>query len=152
MIYLGVIGTGGCFIGSNPTHTFLELKHLLTISRPKVLIVEPDLLENVLPAAKECGISTSNILIFNTRSQTIPSGFKSWEILLQAGESDWIRFDDEKLAKSTTAALLCTSGTSGLPKVAALSHHALVAANIQAYDSKNKPYKVTSLLRTSFKT
>lgn len=142
MIYLGVVGAGGCFIGSNPTHTFLELKHLFTISQPKLIIVEPELLANALPAAKECGISPSKIIIFNTRSKEVPNGFRSWEVLLQAGESDWVRFDNENPAKSTTAALLCTSGTSGLPKVAAMSHHALVAANIQAYDSKHKPYKV----------
>jgi 4-coumarate--CoA ligase len=93
------------------------------------------------------GISPSNIIIFNTHSQEVPDGFRSWEVLLQAGKSDWIRFDDEKSAKSATAALLCTSSTSGLPKVAAMSHHALVAANIQTYDSKHKPYKVSSLPR-----
>lgn len=152
MVYMGVIGAGGCFIGSNPTHTFLELKHLFTISRPKLLIVEPELLSNILPVTKECGISPSNIIIFNTRSQEVPDEFRSWEVLLQAGESDWIRFDDEKSAKSATAALLCTSGTSGLPKVAAMSHHALVAANIQTYDSRHKQYKVSILLRPAEKT
>jgi 4-coumarate--CoA ligase len=152
MVYLGVVSAGGCVIGSNPTHTFLELKHLFTISRPKVLVVEPELLENVLLAANECGISPSNIIIFNTRGQEVPDGFRSWEVLLQAGESDWIQFDDEDTAKSTTAALLATSGTSGLPKVAAMSHHALIAANTQAYDSKNKLYGVSSLLKASHKT
>jgi long-subunit acyl-CoA synthetase (AMP-forming) len=142
LVQLGVIGSGGCFIGSNPTQTILELKHLFTISQPKILIIEPELAENVLPAAEECGIPSSNIFIFNTRGQAVPDGFHSWETLLKNGQSDWIKFNDEKSAKSTTAVLLSTSGTSGLPKVAAMSHYALVAANIQAYNSKYKPYEV----------
>jgi hypothetical protein len=53
MVYLEVIGEGGCFIGSNPTHTFLELKHLFEISLPKLLIIEPELLKSVLPATRD---------------------------------------------------------------------------------------------------
>ena len=35
--------------------------------------------------------------------------------LLDHGEADWVRFDDEIRAKSTVAAMYSTSGTSGEP-------------------------------------
>ncbi|KAI9727215.1 MAG: putative NRPS-like protein biosynthetic cluster [Cirrosporium novae-zelandiae] len=145
-IYLGIIGAGGRFVGSNPGYTYLELHHLLSTSKTRFIIVEPELLEKILPAAHDFGIPDSNILIFNPRRASIPDGFVSWETLLQHGESDWIRFDDEQTAKNTTAALLSTSGTTGLPKAAAISHFAHVAQSKLLYDSKDKPYQVSRLL------
>ena len=58
------------------------------------------------------------------------------------GESDWIRFDRHDESRNTTAALLSTSGTTGLPKAAMISHYSCIIQNIMLNDSKNKPYKV----------
>jgi acyl-CoA synthetase (AMP-forming)/AMP-acid ligase II len=63
---------------------------------------------------------------------------------LAYGESDWIRLPNEKSAKATSAAYFTTSGTSGLPKAAVLSHAALIAQHecIHQY----VPYQVTRLM------
>lgn len=91
-------------------------------------------------------MSLANVLVLD-----MVSGFPSKECqtlkeLLGNGESDWSRFDSEKESKETIAAILFTSGTTGFPKMAGLSHYALIASTISTlYDSRNRPYEVTFL-------
>lgn len=72
------------------------------------------MLDNVIAAAKESNIPTSNVLIFDVMGQAVPAGFQSWGTLLQHGEKDWVRFDDEKTSRETTAARLFSSGMLNL--------------------------------------
>src|SRR5258706_6257902 len=127
MILNGVVAAGGIFTGSNPSYTEFELIHHIKTSQSKFLIVEPELLPNVLAASKECNIPQSNIWIFDNLGQQIPAGFRSWRQLMSHGEKDWVRFNDEKTSKETTAARLFSSGTTGLPKATMASHYNLIA-------------------------
>jgi 4-coumarate--CoA ligase len=125
----GIVAFGGIFAGTNPAYTKYELVHHIKTSRAKSLIVEPDLLQGALEAAKETGIPLSRIYIFdNQPGDKIPSGFQSWRSLLSHGEKDWVRLSGEA-AKTTTVARLFSSGTTGLPKAAVLSHYNLIAQN-----------------------
>lgn len=65
------------------------------------------------------------------------------------GEEDWLRFDDLKTAQETTAAMLFSSGTTGLPKAVAISHHNLVAQNELVFEIRAKPYRVCKWYRTN---
>src|ERR1700710_1347850 len=138
MLFLGLVGAGGVFSGTNPAykvrttvlfssmnlcvhhttnsfsvscdskhflfecfpsltfHKAFEIIHHIKTARVKFMIVEPELLSNVLEALSSSPgiIELSNIFIFNTRGQSVPKGFRSWDWLLQHGEEDWIHFDD----------------------------------------------------------
>lgn len=137
-----MIGARGRFVGSNPAYTPYELTHLFTVTKTKYLIVDPAQLERVCPAARACNIPNSHILIFNTYGDLKVESFDSWWTLLDHGEEDWHRFDNENEAKTTAAMLASTSGTTGLPKAAMLPHHAFVAMDQQTNDSHDKPYEV----------
>jgi len=113
MIFLGVIAAGGIFAGTNPSYTEFELVHHIKTAKTKFFITEPEMLDNALAAAKSSGIPRSNIWIFDNLGQKIPAGFKSFKDLMNHGEKDWVRFDDEKTAKETTCARLFSSGTTG---------------------------------------
>lgn len=134
------------FVGSNPGYKELELTSLLETSKAKLIITAPDLLPTVKVVAKKLRIADSRVLIFAEPPDT-PDGFRSWQELLQHGEEDWVRFDNEKTAKETPACLVSTSGTTGMPKMAVLSHHAWVALNCVIDDPNPKPYQIKRLVK-----
>lgn len=128
-------------MGSNPGYKELELTSLLETSKACLIITAPDLLPTVQSVAKKLKILDSRLLVFADPTDT-PDGLRSWKELFQYGEDDWHRFDDEKTAKETTACLVTTSGTTGMPKMAVLSHHAWVALNCVIDDPSPKPYHI----------
>lgn len=138
------MGAGLCWTGTNPGYTNYELQHHLKTSRTKLVIAQPDLYVEVFRAAKACGILERNVLTFDSQVQESlhPT---SWHKLLQHGEEDWERFDDLSVAQSTPACILFSSGTTGLPKAALLSHYNLVAQHTLLQEQVSKPYRVSSL-------
>ncbi|KJX94826.1 AMP-binding enzyme like protein [Zymoseptoria brevis] len=120
--FLGIVGSGGVFSGSNPAYTPYEIAHHVKTAKVKFVLVEPELLETVLEGTKGV-VDRKNFFIFNVRGQPCPEGFRSWEWLLQQGESDWVRFTGEEQCRSTAVARLTTSGTTGPPKMAVQSHY-----------------------------
>ncbi|KAF7879023.1 hypothetical protein EAF04_000223 [Stromatinia cepivora] len=137
-----IIAAGGIFTGTNPSYTPNELIHHIKTSRTKFLITEPEMLTNILTSAKQCDIQSSNIWIFDVLRQAIPDDFKSFQELMKHGEEDWVRFDDEKISRETTAARLFSSGTTGLPKAAVLSHYNLIAQHTLVYEQALRPYTI----------
>ena len=133
-------------MGSNPSYTKFELNHLFSITDTKLILVEPGLLENVVQAAEECSIPRSKIFIWDAHGEDVPQSFESWNVLLEYDERDWICFENEEQSENTTAALMSTSGTTGLPKAAAVSHRAQIAQNIVISHSKGNPYEIIRLL------
>lgn len=134
MVFLGVIAAGGIITGSNPGYTPFELSHHLKASSAQFLIFEPELLEVSLAAAKSCNIPQSNLWIFDVLGQPIPSGFISWQKLLQHGEEDWVHFDDHKRSESSEIARLFSSGTTGLPKAVMWSHKNVIAQHTLVHE------------------
>jgi acyl-CoA synthetase (AMP-forming)/AMP-acid ligase II len=143
MLFLGIVAIGGIFTGVNPSYTPFELVHHLRTSKAKFIIAEPELLDTIKPAARECKIADSNIRIFDVHGQSIPQGYQSWSELLNHGEDDWVRFNNKELSSSTPAALLFSSGTTGLPKAAVVSHYNLVAQHTLAVEPQPPLYEVS---------
>ncbi len=133
------------FVGSNPGFKELELTSLLESSEASLIITAPDLLPTLKTVTEELKIPDSSVLIF-AEDHDIPHGFQSWKELLQHGEDDWVQFDDAKTANETPACLVTTSGTTGMPKMAVLSHHAWVALNCVVDDPNSKPYEIKRLV------
>jgi acyl-CoA synthetase (AMP-forming)/AMP-acid ligase II len=124
MVFLGGIGAGGIFSGTNPAYKPYEVAHHIKVAQVSFFLVEPELLDSVLPSARAANISDSKIFIFNTKpSQKNVPGFRSWTWLLEQGESDWDVITDTNELQNTQVARLSTSGTTGLPKTAMQSHY-----------------------------
>ncbi|RFU29292.1 hypothetical protein B7463_g7041, partial [Scytalidium lignicola] len=152
-IFLAIIGSGLVFTGTNPSYTPFELVHHIRISKSKMIITEADISTNIMTAAKECDISDDRILFFNQDEATLPlasSNIRSWFTLFQHGEADWQRFDNLSTAKKTTACRLFTSGTTGLPKAAPISHYNLIAQHTLLHEQVKKPYEVKRILCLPF--
>ena len=146
IFFLGVLAAGGVYAGTNPGYTQYELTHTTKIAKVKYILTQPALLQNILKAAEDNGISKQNIIIFNPDGQEAPKGFLQWADLLKHGEVDWERFDDYETAYQRGAARLYSSGTTGLPKAAELSHLNLTAQHMLVYETNPRPYKVRRLL------
>ncbi|KAJ5162644.1 AMP-binding enzyme [Penicillium coprophilum] len=146
ILFLAIIASGGVFAGSNPSYKAFELSHHMKIAKVKFIISEPQIVGPVLTAAQQNGIPMSNIWIFNEFDPSLPSNMKSWRSLLDHGEENWVRFDDLQTAKNTPAARFFSSGTTGLPKAASLSHYNLVAQHTLVYGTHSRGYEPTRLM------
>ncbi|KAF5640801.1 oxidoreductase [Fusarium sp. NRRL 52700] len=147
IICLGTVAAGGVWTGMNPGLSQGEMARHLTNSDTRFIFCCPSLLGKAARAAAECGIPEANIftitpLMTKGKDQTQ----NPWTTLLENGSSDWVSFDDEATAKSTTACLYPTSGTSGPPKLAMLSHHNVVAEAILINEIEARNYQVKQVM------
>uniref|UniRef100_A0A093XTW5 Putative acyl-coenzyme A synthetase n=1 Tax=Talaromyces marneffei PM1 TaxID=1077442 RepID=A0A093XTW5_TALMA len=150
VLLLGVIAAGGIFAGTNPGYKHIELTHHIKISKAKFLISGPEPLSESLAAADAIGLPRERTWVFDTFEEdfSAPKDVRSWKTLLQPGESsgDWYRFDDLETSRETTAAIQFSSGTTGLPKAAMLSHYNLVAQHTLVYETNPRPYAISRLI------
>ena len=143
MLVLAIIGAGGIFTGTNPAYTATELSRHLRNTRARFVVSDSDLLPKISVSVSDCGLPVSNVFVLGDEDKDFDP-YQPYEALLSSGESDWITFSGFDEAKRTTAALLSTSGTSGFPKAAMISHHNMIAQTVMLDDSKRKPYTVSA--------
>ena len=146
IFFLGITGAGGVFTGVNPAYTPYELAHTLKTAKVKWILSQPDLVDTAIKAAEQVGLPRDHIVIFNPNGEKAPPGFMQWNDLLQHGEQDWVRFDGLDKSASTPAARLFSSGTTGLPKAADLTHYNLIAQHTLVYEVNPRPWRIRRLL------
>jgi len=163
-IYFSIIGAGGIYLGSNPANQVFELDHAVRLTTPKLIITSKDVLPVVLQVCATNGIPTSRVYVLDVAAFPFYFGSPSPTYrlpedslvdcdvgashyvtdLLSYGEADWVSFSDEQTAKATPAAYFSTSGTSGYPKAAVISHYALVSHHLSIH--QDVPYEVRRLM------
>jgi malonyl-CoA/methylmalonyl-CoA synthetase len=113
-LYLACVRAGYCFLPLNTAYQPAELEHLLTDAAPRVFVCRPgspDLGELQGPRA-----GSVRILTFDARGEGD---------LHALAERESEHFDTVRRKGDDIAALLYTSGTTGRPKGAMLSHRAM---------------------------
>ena len=139
--YMGCQYIGAIVQGINPTYQPMELLHSLKMTSPKVLVLMDMLyllVKNVLPKTSVKYLIPSNFVDFLTADEsTIEKlGIPNARDKIPAGTDDYKVIWMDKIIKNTqpmeietkidpwvdSAVFLMTGGTTGLPKVAMLSH------------------------------
>ncbi|RDH39665.1 hypothetical protein BDQ94DRAFT_165353 [Aspergillus welwitschiae] len=157
-LFLAIIGAGGVYMGSNPHSQLQELNHTVSLTHPKWIITEPEGSSTVLTIANKHNLPDDHVLLVDdaTITETIrfvhdpsippPQNTDKPNLLtlLSHGTSAPLAIPDAATAASTPAALYSTSGTTGLPKAAVLSHASLMAQH--ASIAHSPPYPVTRLI------
>lgn len=146
MAFLGIIAAGGVFAGTNPSYTAHEIAHAIRTAKIKFYVTESQFLSNILQACSATGIPKSNVFVFNTNNEPVPSDLRSWTWLFRQGEQDWERFDSKETSETTSAARLFSSGTTGMPKALDMTHYNFIAQHTIVMDYKPRPYPIRRLL------
>lgn len=145
-------------MGSNPHSQLQELNHTVSLTHPKWIITEPEGLSTVCTIANKHKLPDDHIILLDDATITKTIHFvhdpsvpppqttdkTTLLALLSYGTSPPLPIPDAATAASTPAALYSTSGTTGLPKAAVLSHGSLIAQH--ASISHSSPYPVTRLI------
>ena len=147
ILWLAIIGCGGVAVGTNPSYTSSELAHHFNVAGPKYCIVQSECLQAVEAAIAACNIPPPHIFTLCGANQTSPEGKQPWQSLTLYGECEWdTNTIHHKSIADKPAALNSTSGTTGLPKAAVVTHCFVVAQTSMVEQRfKNKPYQVCSL-------
>ncbi|KAF9891853.1 hypothetical protein FE257_003338 [Aspergillus nanangensis] len=147
MLVLAIVGAGGVYTGTNPAYTTMELAHHFKASQTRFVLSEPEILQPLVGAMKEAQIPATHLRVFDTQGQPIPAGLRSWkDDLMTAGEADWVRFDDVKIASETAAARLFSSGTTGLPKAVTITHRNLIAQHELVFETNPRGHAVSRIV------
>ncbi|RIB19754.1 hypothetical protein C2G38_2180996 [Gigaspora rosea] len=124
IVFLGTIAAGGKVTTVNPIYKTTEVSYQLTDSGASVLIVHPELLEIAIEASIDAKVPISRILLFGDKEIKAYKPYRS--ILISDHEIEPIYYTPEE-AKSTTAYLIYSSGTTGKPKGIERTHTNVVA-------------------------
>jgi acyl-coenzyme A synthetase/AMP-(fatty) acid ligase len=154
VVFLAIIMAGGVFSGANPMYKTGELRHHFEVSETKFVFSDPASLAAVSEASEGL-FDVDNIILWGDEEAGSSVGARFSLAGLMADFAgapvvDPVIFDDETRATDTVAVLMSTSGTTGLPKMAARSHLSLVTENLALQDGVAKNYEVARLLFTPF--
>jgi acyl-coenzyme A synthetase/AMP-(fatty) acid ligase len=124
LLYLAIIGAGATFVGSNPAFKVDEVRNLLQKSGTSYVLVQECESRVVREAAKAEGLPASNIVQLE---DFLASASPEIQERQDGSPKVWHTFDDVEEARRTPAVLLMTSGTTGPPKLAIMSHFAILS-------------------------
>ncbi len=131
---MGVLGAGGCLVPIYATLTGEEIGFILRNSGARFAVLENiGQLEKVMAVRETCPELQLLIIIDTTGSAPGIPGVMAFSELLAAGRAEAARKpgDFERLAEAVTtgdlATIVYTSGTTGLPKGAMITHGNIMA-------------------------
>ncbi|MEZ5985389.1 MAG: class I adenylate-forming enzyme family protein [Hyphomonas sp.] len=119
LIYWACISVGVAVVGMNAWWTAEEMAYALKDSDPKVLFVDAERLERI----KDSPDLTASMKLVGVRIPDLPENMTPWsEIIAHGGDMPDVSVDPD-----SDACIFYTSGTTGFPKGAQLTHRGCVS-------------------------
>ncbi|KAF5640797.1 4-coumarate ligase [Fusarium sp. NRRL 52700] len=104
-------------------------------------VVASGCLDKALRAADKVGLPRSNVLVFSDLQDNarypVPSWTSVWASEEHVKSWSWRRFSSKEEAQSASAAINYSSGTTGLPKGAEISHYNIISNSAQVAYKRN---------------
>jgi len=140
---LAVLCLGAITVGIYPTASAAEMEHILGQSGCRLLFVENDeLLEKMVDIRRKIGLP-EKLVLFETKQDRLPAGVIPFPELKRLGRELDLhepgRFDEtwRSVAPDDLATIAYTSGTTGPPKGAMITHANLYHTSINAVTTQN---------------
>lgn len=139
-----IIGAGGIVFGTNPSSPASELQRHLIDTSARYIITQPQAVDVVEQVASLCDISENSIFVLDQPGVKGPPSLQTFTTLLDHVETTTGVFNGHHgWTPSQTAAYCSTSGTTGLPKAARISHSYMVAqAHMIEQGLRSRSYQV----------
>lgn len=155
MLFLAILASKCRWTGTNYAHTEHELVHHFQVSETRYIVTMPAQLQTVQAAARALK-SEVEIILFSDLLNLPPltetghdKDYRNLHDLLGDANHEKLHEYLTDISPSDIAALMSTSGTTGLPKMAARTHEAMMLET-EAIEDNNaaKPYNVRRLFCT----
>ena len=124
--YWAVVSLGAAAVGMNAWWTTTEMEYGLTDSAPSVLIADDERLERVMPILDELRTKHPLRLLAVRSDRVLPAPADRWEDVVQRAHAP-ATLPDAEIDPDDDACIFYTSGTTGFPKGAQLTHRGSVA-------------------------
>ena len=118
LIYWACVSVGIAVVGMNAWWVAEEIDYALKDSKPKVVFCDPERLKRIL----DLRAGAPHAMLVATRADTLPPGVTPWSSVIAGGILPSVDIDPDAVA-----CIFYTSGTTGLPKGAQLTHRGCVA-------------------------
>ncbi|MGD9999580.1 MAG: class I adenylate-forming enzyme family protein [Ilumatobacteraceae bacterium] len=123
--YWASVCLGAAVVGMNAWWTPSEMEYGLSDSRPKVLVVDDERLERVIPVLDGLR-ATAPLHVISVRSERdLPADASRWTDVVRADAAPGA-LPDATIDPDDDACIFYTSGTTGFPKGAQLTHRGSV--------------------------
>jgi long-chain acyl-CoA synthetase len=123
--YWAVISIGAAVVGMNAWWTTDEMQYGLSDSKPKVLIADGERVERVLPVLDALRTESPMALMTVRYDGELPDGAERWEDVIDPAAAP-AELPDVTIDPDDDACIFYTSGTTGFPKGAQLTHRGSV--------------------------
>lgn len=158
ILVLGILASRCRWTGTNTVYTSHELAHHFGASHTKYVIVATEHLHTAKTAVAASGGNVEIILfadVLSSGTRSDPNSTQNGKPLrtivdlMQPLDSARLRRHLSSIKDDDIAALMSTSGTTGMPKMAARTHRAMMLETAANQDhNSQKPYEIRRLMST----
>ncbi len=125
MTYWATVSLGAAVVGMNAWWTSEEMKFGLNDAQPKVVIVDDERLERLLPVLDEIRADVALHVMSVRSDRDLPDNCSRWSDVVDASNAP-VELPPADIDPDDDACIFYTSGTTGFPKGAQLTHRGSV--------------------------